>query len=276
MSASDSRYIHGTAPDEQRRLARLNDLLNETSLKQLGLVGGESVLDVGCGLGQFSRVMARAVGPRGVVLGIERSPEQLAEAMRSAREAKEEDLFELRRGDALDLPLSPEEWGSFDLVYTRFLLEHLTDPLAAVQAMVRAARPGGRIVLEDEDHDILRLWPEPPGVEAMWRAYIRTYEAIGNDPYVGRRLVTLLSQAGAEPVRNTWLFFGSCSGEESFPDYVENMARIMEGAREAILKAGSLTAPRLDAAVESLREWGRRPDAGFWYGRSWAEGKRVE
>src|SRR6476659_260685 len=83
MGDADSHYLHGTAPDEQARLARLNDLLNERALAELALWPGQRVLDVGSGLGQLTRGMARQVGP-GRVLGIERSPEQLAAARRLA------------------------------------------------------------------------------------------------------------------------------------------------------------------------------------------------
>jgi cyclopropane fatty-acyl-phospholipid synthase-like methyltransferase len=51
MSHTPSHYVHGTDPEEQRRLSRLNDILNAGSLRELGLRGGESILDLGCGLG---------------------------------------------------------------------------------------------------------------------------------------------------------------------------------------------------------------------------------
>ena len=81
MWISNSDYVHGTDPEEQKRLSRLNALLNGNSLGALELREGERVLDVGSGLGQFTRLLARKVGPRGKVLGIERSEAQLAEAL---------------------------------------------------------------------------------------------------------------------------------------------------------------------------------------------------
>ncbi|MCI0451815.1 MAG: class I SAM-dependent methyltransferase, partial [Candidatus Latescibacteria bacterium] len=58
-------YIHGTDPAEQERLSRLNDLLNAQSLSRLRVEPGARVLDFGCGMGQLSRAIARAAGPRG-------------------------------------------------------------------------------------------------------------------------------------------------------------------------------------------------------------------
>ena len=143
--ADNSSYVHGTSTDEQRRLTDMNTLINEGCLRELALQGGERVLDVASGLGQFTRELARAVGPNGTVIGVERDGAQLAEARKQAAAQGEADLVEFREGDAFDLPLSEGEWGSFDLVHTRFLLEHVSDPLGVVKQMVAAAKPGGRI-----------------------------------------------------------------------------------------------------------------------------------
>jgi SAM-dependent methyltransferase len=269
-----SAYLHGTAPEEQRRLSTLNALVNERSLRELALAGGERIVDFGAGLGQLTRDMARASGVR--VVAIERSEEQIAEARRQAQAAGESSLIDLRAGDAASPPLESHEWGAFDLAHTRFLLEHLRDPLAVVRTMVRAVRPGGRIVLEDDDHDVLRLWPEPPGFAELWRAYIRTYDRLGNDPFIGRRLVSLLVEAGALPVRNTWVFFGACAGEECFPQFVENLIGVIATARAEILATGAIEGPAFDGTLDGLRRWGERPDSAIWFSISWAEGRKPE
>jgi SAM-dependent methyltransferase len=271
----DSHYLHGTAPDEQGRLSRLNDLLNDLALREMALAGGEKVLDVGCGLGQLSRAMARQAGASGAVIGVERSAEQLAEARRLAEGAGEGRLVEFRPGEAVRLPLHEAEWGAFDVVHARFLLEHVPDPAAVVREMVRAVRPGGRVILQDDGHDTLRLWPEPAGFGRLWQAYQRTYDRVGNDPVVGHRLVSLLAQAGAAPRRNTWLFFGACAGQpDLFGAYVDNLVRILQGVREPILGLGEFEPASLDECLGAIRRWGGRPDAALWYAVSWAEGRR--
>jgi SAM-dependent methyltransferase len=272
LAPAVSQYVHGTAPHEQLRLSALNNLLNEASLHELRLRGGEKILDVGSGLAQLSRAMARAAGAR--VVGIERSAEQLAEAMRQAKAAGEEHLVELRQGDALGLPLRHDEWGTFDLAHTRFLLEHVPDPLCVVRQMVAAVRPGGRVVLEDDNHDVMRLWPEPPGFGPLWQAYIRTYDRLGNDPYVGHRLVSLLYAAGATPARNTWIFFGSCAGNPTFDPLVENLIGLLQGVRETCLETGLVDRSYMDDGITALRFWKQRPDAAMWFAISWAEGVR--
>ena len=268
-----SSYIHGTSPEEQRRLSLMNDvLLNQAELREMNLRGDERILDFGSGLGQFTRAMARAV-PRGHVVGIERDEKQLAGSKQLAAKDGEERLVDFRAGDVVDLSLATDEWGTYDLAHARFVLEHVQNPLRVVENMVRAVRPGGRIVLADDDHDVLRLWPEPAGVNELWRAYMRTYDRNGNDPYIGRRIVSLMHAAGASPVRNTWIFFGACAGMEHFDVLAANMLGVVMTARDRIVGGDLLGGDAFDEAVGNYRRWSERPDAALWFSMCWAEGK---
>jgi len=271
--------VHGTSRREQARLGMMNRLINGPALRLMTIRPGERIIEFASGLGQMSRAFAHAAGRRGRVVGIERSPDQLRIARRGLRPTKAGARagtapapIDFRLGDALDPPLRPGEWGTFDTAHTRFLLEHLPRPGELVRVMVRAVRPGGRVILQDEDHDILRLHPEPAGVMKVWRAYIRSYERAGNDPSVGRRLVALLHEAGARPRRCDWIFFGGCAGEERFPPLVENIARILEGAAQATAATRLVSARQVRAAARRLRAWGRRPDAALWFALAWVEG----
>ena len=267
-----SRYVHGTHPEEQRRLAELNSLINQATLDALRPEKGERALDVGSGLGQLTRAIARATGQR--VLGIERSPEQIEKASAFARADGEESLVEFRAGDALHMPLGSSEWGTFDLAHTRFLLEHVPQPQLVVNAMARAVKSGGRVVLCDDDHEALKLWPEPAGFYDVWRAYMQTYARNGNDAFIGRKLVAMLYEAGLEPKRIAMPMFGACAGETVFPTYVTNLTTIFDGARDAILATGTVTAAQFQDVQLAIRDWGELPDATFWYSMSLAEARK--
>jgi len=269
---AERAYIHGTDPDEQRRLSTLNLFLNEPWLERMALQAGESVLDVGSGLGQLTRAIARRVAPARV-LGIERSDAQRGEAARLAAADGEADLVELRAGDAQEPPLRDGEWGTFHAAHARFVLEHVRDPAAVVRSMARAVRPGGRLLLMDDDHDVLRLHPEPPGFGPLWAAYNRSYDRLGNDPYVGRRLVALLHAAGARPTQASGIFYGGPAGSAAFDWAAGNIVRILRGAREAMVGGDLIGADTFEPAVAALEAWMARPDAACWYSLCWAEGR---
>jgi SAM-dependent methyltransferase len=263
-------YIHGTTSEEQARLSRLNGIMNAACLHELALRPGERVLDVGSGLGQFTRMMGAATGRP--ALGIERSAAQIQTATRLAQEDPTH-RTDFRQGDATALPLAPDEIGAFDVAHTRFVLEHVQNPAAVVREMARATRPGGRVVLADDDHDILRLWPEPPDVMNVWRAYAQTYRHVGNDPDIGRKLPALLADAGVRPVRCTWVFFGACSGHADFVPLVRNTISILRGAADLMTSTGLATRAQVDAATSALEAFAHRPDAALWHAISWAEGR---
>jgi ubiquinone/menaquinone biosynthesis C-methylase UbiE len=272
--SDESTYIHGTDPEEQERLALMNEIINRASVAELGVRGGARILELASGLGHMARAMARAAGPRGEVIAIERSSEQIASARRLAEAAGEEGLHETRQGDALHPPLEEREWGTFDLVHARFLLEHVADPLGIVEVMVRAARPGGRIVIEDDNHDTLRLWPEPAGFAELWQAYMDGFRKIGCDPVIGTKLVSLLLEAGARPVRTAIIPYTACAGSPLFDGVVRNLIEVIRGTRRTIVDGGLMAGDAFDAAIASLKEWSALPDAACWYYLCWAEGSR--
>lgn len=272
----DDRYLHGTSPAEQDRLSRMNDLINAACLRQLELRGERQVLDVGSGLGQFTRQLARALGDGVRVVAVEGDAAQLAAARRLAAAAGETDLVEFRHGRAEALPLGAEERGRFDLVHARFLLEHHRRPAAVVAEMAAALRPGGRLLLLDDDHDVLRMHPEPPAAMTLWRAYARSYERIGCDPFVGRRLPALLHGAGVRPVRTAVVPYGACAGERHFAALVENLVRVMDSAEVLMCQEG-LAAPADFAGMRAeLAAWQARQDAVLWYGICLAEGRVAD
>jgi len=294
-------YIHGRSAQEQARLSRLNEWLNARCLREVGLRAGERVLDIGCGLGQFSRLMGRElrrmdrIAPmdiRGVapgsapggaprpaqgarVVGVERDPETLDLARKLAQDVGETALVDFRQGDVLHLPIELRE-PPFEVVHCRFVLEHLPDPAAAVAAMAAATASGGRIVLVDEDHDTFRLNPALPEFEAVWQAYMEAYRRNGCDPSVGRRLTSLLAGAGARPARSTSIAFGACAGNADFELHADNVAALMGGARAAIIASGRVDANGFEAGLAAWARWRKLPDAAIWYSVAFVEGVKLK
>jgi hypothetical protein len=105
-----------------------------------------------------------------------------------------------------------------------------------------------------------------------WRAYQRSYTHLGNDPAIG----SLLVEAGAVPVRNTLVFFGSCTGHPQFSSYVDNLIGVIISARATIVESGLLDSTAFDSAMAELQTWSHGATATMWYAISWAEGHKRE
>src|SRR6266404_1323716 len=185
MDSKHDAYIHGTEPSEQRRLAALNRLTNKAFVQFLHVAPGEKVLEVGSGLGILAAdVAAAAVDVQ--VIGLEKSAEQIAAAATASG-------TRYIRGDAHSIPF-PD--GRFDLVYGRYILEHVLDPQRVLREMKRVARGGGRVAVCENDISLLRLDPPCPVAEEVWRSFERYQQQLGGDGRIGRRLYRLFREAG--------------------------------------------------------------------------------
>jgi len=136
------------------KISKVYDLLSEhtegpvreAGLRMLAPAAGETVLEIGFGTGHALVWLAHAVGPSGMVHGIDLSDGMMAVAGTLAGHAGVADRVELRTGDATDLPYPAD---SMDAVFMSFTLELFdTAEIPAVLAQCRRVlRAGGRIVV---------------------------------------------------------------------------------------------------------------------------------
>ena len=150
---------------------------------------GAEVLSVGCGPGVILREVSRLHGSIRAT-GIDVSAERVQEAKRKNRGIPQVDFV---RGDAQAMEFPSDR---FDLVYSRMLLEYLKDKEGAVREMARVCKPGGTVLLQDLDGQLLWHYPENPSVQQTLEKVVAALAVTGFDPFVGRKLFWLARNAG--------------------------------------------------------------------------------
>jgi SAM-dependent methyltransferase len=243
-------YIHGTEPTEQERLAGLNRITNAAFIEFLNIAAGSRVLEVGSGLGILAADVAAAAADVEVV-GVELSAAQIAAAPPRAG-------VTWLQGDAHALEF-PD--GSFDLVYARYLLEHVADPGRVLREMRRVTRRGGLVAVCENDVSLLRIDPPCPSFDRAWETFTRFQAALGGDGLIGRRLFRLFREAGFSDVELSVQPEVHWHGSPGYVAWVHNIIGNLESARHAMIGAGVIGEPDVDAAVGELERL-KTDDAG--------------
>lgn len=109
------------------------------------LTSGMTVVDIGCGAGSDLLLAARALGSSGRAIGIEMT-EAMAERARSGARAAGLGNVEVRRGDAIALPVDTE---SVDVVISNGVLNLVPEKDIAAREMYRVLKPAGQLFLAD-------------------------------------------------------------------------------------------------------------------------------
>ena len=243
-----SSYILQGGEEGAKRLRILAEATwptTRTLLLRAGLGAGMRCLDVGCGSGEVTLELARLVGPRAEVIGVDADPSILEHARVAA---EREGLLNVRflLSDATEL----DALAGFDLVYSRFLLTHLRDPMAAVESMKRCLKPGGALVLEDID--FAGHFSDPPC--PAFSRFVALYEALatrrGADPFIGPRLLGLLLRGGLTDVLEDVVLPTFRTGAGKLVALLTTLH-----IREATVEAGLGTAAELDELIEELERF---------------------
>jgi SAM-dependent methyltransferase len=117
--------------------------------KRFSLDRVKDVLDVGCGVGHWGRLLANVLPGSARVQGVDREAFWVERATARAAAHGLADRFSYQVAVAEKLPFADE---SFDLVTCQTVLIHMPDPGAAVDEMVRVARPGGLILVAEPNN----------------------------------------------------------------------------------------------------------------------------
>ncbi|MBV9338685.1 MAG: methyltransferase domain-containing protein [Solirubrobacterales bacterium] len=270
MTEAVSRYLLGDSPAEVRHLVEQAQVYApeaEELLDRIDLAAAASVIDVGCGVLGILHLLADRVGPAGHVVGLDREPRMVETARQLARQQNLS--VELIEADATATGLTDD---SFDLVHARTLLLNVVNPEEILTELIRIAKPGGVIAIQEPDANAWGCDPPHPAFDILRAEILSAYRRTGKDFSIGRRIARMLRDAGPEDLQVRATAKVTAPGDY-YQTFLLTLATLV---RTVILDAGRVTADEFDSYTETLRDhledrrtrtcqplmwkaWGRKP-----------------
>jgi len=192
---SDSQdYPLGYSEQEARRLAEQGALLEDLTaelFRRAGIGPAMQVLDLGCGVGDVSLLVARMVGTRGAVLGVDRAAASLHTARQRAASLGMSNV-EFEEADLGEFSIE----RSFDAIVGRLVLLYLPDPARVLRRLSRQLRPGGIVAFLEYD---MPQTSQVPASELFTQTrgwLLEAFTAAGAEVEMGTKLYTTFLRAG--------------------------------------------------------------------------------
>ncbi|MBR0795254.1 methyltransferase domain-containing protein [Bradyrhizobium jicamae] len=184
-----SDRVYAIHTDEECERLEAQALLAGASdhVRHVPALPGMRILDAGCGSGSMARAIAK-VAPESVVIGVDLRGKYVDYASRRA-EAEGLRNVTFETGDVRELPFAD---GVFDIVWTKYLLQWVADPMSAVRDFARVLKPGGLLVSANFDGFAVTNEPPDPAIQPI-------AEFVFNglvDPYIGRKMAGMCRECG--------------------------------------------------------------------------------
>jgi SAM-dependent methyltransferase len=260
MNPPHHRYVHGRSDRESGRLhdqaSGLGFLLHEGTRYPAGSI----VLEAGCGVGAQTRLLA-GNSPQAQFVSVDISAESLA---RASEQASGEGLANVtfRQADICHLPFRA---GTFNHVFVCFTLEHIPDPLLALDNLMKVLRRGGTITAIEGDHGTAVFYPDTRAAHHVIDCLVSLQRQAGGNALIGRELEHLLSDAGfVDVLVSPRQVYASASIPRSSEAVKSIFIAMIEGVREQAVAGGLADPEAWDRGIRDL-ERTTEPGGMFCY-----------
>lgn len=257
----NKKYVHGYTIKESVRLIDQATTLAEILHSDTVYPAGSNVLEVGCGVGAQTIILARN-SPKANFTSVDLAEESL----RAARERVSKEGFTNVTFHHADIFHLPYQDGSFDHVFLCFVLEHLPNPLEALQYLRRVLKRGGTITVIEGDHGSAYFHPDSPDAKKAIQCLIAIQGKMGGNSLIGRQIYPLLRKAKYSDIRVSprMIYVDS-----SKPQLVEGFTKktfiaMVEGVKEQAIRSGLMAEEDWERGIRDLYRTTRK-DGTFIY-----------
>lgn len=244
-------YVHGYDPRENIRLQDQASTLVELLHSDTAYPAGSRVLEAGCGVGAQTVTLARN-SPKAQITSVDISEASLQEACKKAADAGIANV-RFQPADIFHLPFAPE---SFDHVFLCFVLEHLSRPVHALQALRQQLKPGGTLTVIEGDHGSVFFHPDSAAARRAIACQVELQRRAGGNAMIGRELYPLLTSAGFGSVRVSPRMVYVDSSKPALVDGFtrKTFTAMIEGVRNSAIEAGVIEPAGFDQGIRDLHQ----------------------
>ncbi len=242
-------YVHGYDPRENIRLQDQASTLVELLHSDTIYPAGSTVLEAGCGVGAQTITLAHN-SPDAYFTSIDISAESVAEAKHRVEAAGHTNVS-FQQGDIFNLPFAP---ASFDHIFVCFVLEHLAQPVAALNTLKTLLKPNGTITVIEGDHGSTYFYPDNAAAHRAIECQVELQQRAGGNANIGRELYPLLNAGGFRSIQvSPRMVYVDASKPELVEGFTRNtFTAMIEGVRTTSLAAGLIDAKTFDEGIEGL------------------------
>ena len=185
------KYVHGYSHKESARLSDQAETLTEFLHTGTRYPAGSDVLEAGCGVGAQTVILAKN-SPHARFTSIDIS----RESVEKARLLVEKDKITNVKFQAADLFELPFEKECFDHIFVCFVLEHLKEPLKALNCLKEVLKKGGSMTVIEGDHGSTCFYPESKEAQRVIQCQVDIQSSMQGNSLIGRQVYPLLNKAG--------------------------------------------------------------------------------
>jgi SAM-dependent methyltransferase len=249
MTEKKQPYVHGRSDRESIRLydqaAGLGFLLHEGTRYP----PGSAILEAGCGVGAQTILLA-GNSPLAQFVSIDISIESLAMAQERVLKGGYTNVT-FRQADICSIQFPAE---TFDHVFVCFTLEHIREPLVALDNLMTVLRPGGTITVIEGDHGSAIFYPDTQEAHLVINCLIILQRQAGGNALIGRQLEHLLEKSGFVDIHvNPRQTYASQNIPHSSEAVKKIFIAMIEGVREQAIAGGLIDPDAWDRGIRDLR-----------------------
>jgi Methyltransferase domain len=245
----NSKYVHGYSEREALRLKDQADTLDDIIHNDTIFIKGSFVLEAGCGVGAQTKIIA-AKNPESNFMSVDLSEDSIKEARQLIKTSDIKNV-ELSQADIYNLPFKDE---TFDSVIVCFVLEHLHNPIKALNELKRVLKGGGVMIAIEGDHGSTFFYPDSPQAHSAINCQIQLQKESGGNSNIGRELYPLLKTVGLYDISvSPRMVYVDANRPQLVEGFIKNtFTAMIEGVGEKAIQQGIIDNLTFEKGINDL------------------------